>query len=995
MCNPILNLLLLAGDIESNPGPTHGEIKVLQINARSIKRVDYLKNKIVQFKTLVALKNPDVISVAETWLNDTVPSDKLLDENEYNIYRKDRADVNGGGVLVAVRKCLNSKQRDDLESPSVFHNEMIIVELKQRAGNTLGILSFYRPPDDLNFEFAQNMRHNLNAMWNNGLQEMLVCGDLNFAEIDWETGYPTNINGLAYATADLFQDFGLSQYNDHPSREENDNILDIILVNHDENLSEITAYMDILDTDHFVLEFNYQVDCVSEATRARVVYNTRNLDFNALNADFERANFFQNANSINESAVSWTSTVLDIINSRVPKRKIRAANPNPWIDGEIRHMSNLKETAWRKWKRTNMVTDKEHYKTANRALRNAVEYKHKQYINLCSDEINANPQRFWNLVGSKMRSKSYPPDMIMDNSPASTPLEKAELFNEFFSSVFTRPTDTPTLPFITTHENPALANLHITEASVEKVLKELDSNKAVGPDGIPTIILKECRQSLVSSITRLFNESLSSGIFPDCWKSANICPVFKKGARRNIRNYRPISLLSVLSKCFEKCVYNLIIDHIKPQIHPLQHGFMSGRSTATQLLIVYDEISRNVDNRGQVDVVFLDLAKAFDSVPHRLLLHKLKHYGIHGHLLNRITSYLTSRKQRTVIDGQLSDEADVLSGVPQGSILGPLLFLMYIDDMSDAIDRQVCKLALYADDAKLYKNINDYNDCLELQRQLMKIDVWSGIWQLNFNCLKCKSMRITRKISPVRFIYALGNTALENVSSFTDLGVIVQDNLAWDMQIASMVKKANRNLWIVRRTVGPAAPTTAKKTLYMSLVRSCLEYCSIIWTHITKENLKRLESVQRRGTKFILSTGWEGPSYTERLSTCALLPLSLRREILDCQFLLKAKSGVFGEDVRFLVDVRPHWRNPRLDAHTSKLRYLPAHTETYSHFYTRRVPHIWNKLPDHVRAIPYTPLSSRFKKALKKFFTNKLLVEFKTENTCTWVSKCRCTTCRQ
>ena len=168
---------------------------------------------------------------------------------------------------------------------------------------------------------------------------------------------------------------------------------------------------------------------------------------------------------------------------------------------------------------------------------------------------------------------------------------------------------------------------------------------------VPTIILKDCREALAPSITHMFNLSLSTGVFPACWKNANICPVFKKGQRQNIRNYRPISLLPVLSKCLERCVYNLIIGQILPQLHPLQHGFMAGRSTATQLLLVYDEISRIVDNRGQVDVTYLDLAKAFDSVSHRLLIRKLKQFGINGTLSNWLTSYLSNRKQRTVVDG--------------------------------------------------------------------------------------------------------------------------------------------------------------------------------------------------------------------------------------------------------------------------------------------------------------------------------------------------------
>ena len=253
-------------------------------------------------------------------------------------------------------------------------------------------------------------------------------------------------------------------------------------------------------------------------------------------------------------------------------------------------------------------------------------------------------------------------------------------------------------------------------------------------------------------------------------------------------------------------------------------------------------------------------------------------------------------------------------------------------------------------------------------------------------------MKITRKISPCRFQYALGETILETVQSFTDLGVIVQDNLLWDKQIVTMVKKANRNLWLVRRTVGPAASQNAKRLLYMSLVRSCLEYCSIIWNPVTKANLIKLESVQRRTTRFILSTN--EPTYEERLLECKLLPLSYRREILDCQFQHKAKAGAFGENIRALCDVRPHWRNPRLDTHASKLRYIPAHTETYHHFYTRRIAHIWNRLPDRVRAIPYNRLSPALKKALNHFYQQQLEIKFQTPNTCTWVTKCRCPTCR-
>ena len=287
---PIEIWLARCGDVESNPGPTQTSLRILQINACSIKRVDYLKNKLVQFKTLVELKNPDVVSVAETWLNDTVLDKQIIDEDKYNLYRKDRSDANGGGILVAVKKNLNSRQRDDLESKSKFHNEMMIVEIKQTNGKCLGILSLYRPPKDLNFDFNTNLKHDLNSMWDKGLTEIIVTGDLNFSEIDWDTGYPPNINGLAYSVADTFQDFGLTQYNTNPSREDCDNILDVILVNHDENLESIEAYMDILDTDHFVLDYIYSVNCNLENTASKPIYDFRNTDFDVLSVELTLTN---------------------------------------------------------------------------------------------------------------------------------------------------------------------------------------------------------------------------------------------------------------------------------------------------------------------------------------------------------------------------------------------------------------------------------------------------------------------------------------------------------------------------------------------------------------------------------------------------------------------------------------------------------------------------------------------------------------------------------
>ena len=216
--------------------------------------------------------------------------------------------------------------------------------------------------------------------------------------------------------------------------------------------------------------------------------------------------------------------------------------------------------------------------------------------------------------------------------------------------------------------------------------------------------------------------------------------------------------------------------------------------------------------------------------------------------------------------------------------------------------------------------------------------------------------------------------------------------MSWDVHINNIIKKANRNLWFIKRTIGPYAPTQAKKTLYLTLVRSILEYCTIIWAPITRQNLIHIESIQRRATKFI--TGMPYASYKERVIACNLLPLSFRREILDCCFHHKARTGILGQNVLELSNRRPPRPNPRLDPQANLLQVLPVNTETYANFYTRHIVKTWNSVPIQTRGIPHTRTSKAFRNSLIKIYFQKLNNTFTTDSECTWVTHCRCTNCR-
>ena len=282
-------------------------------------------------------------------------------------------------------------------------------------------------------------------------------------------------------------------------------------------------------------------------------------------------------------------------------------------------------------------------------------------------------------------------------------------------------------------------------------MTNLDTSKASGPDGIPSRLLQACSLEIAPSICELFNYSLHTGHIPSEWKSANVTPVHKKECKELAENYRPISLLPILSKVLERCVCLRLYNHIKHLITQSQHGFLRQRSCITQLLSVLHTIGQSLDKNIQTDIIYLDFAKAFDSVDHQFLLQKLKSHGVRGKLYNWFANYLSGRCQRVVIDGTASNWAPVTSGVPQGSILGPVLFVIFINDLPYTLPDEKMA-ALYADDTKVCNSIRSKADCKKVQQALTNLECWICDNNLDFNSSKRKVLTITRKKSPL--IYA-------------------------------------------------------------------------------------------------------------------------------------------------------------------------------------------------------------------------------------------------
>ena len=389
-----------------------------------------------------------------------------------------------------------------------------------------------------------------------------------------------------------------------------------------------------------------------------------------------------------------------------------------------------------------------------------------------------------------------------------------------------------------------LDDISICREDIYNQLCHLDISKSPGPNGWHTRFFKESAEQMVTPLQILFRKFLDSGFIPDQWKTANVIPIFKKGNRKLPSNYRPISLTSVTCKIFESLIRDAVMTYLLTDgllAKEQWHGFMPRRSCVTQLLTAMEDWTKSLQDGVPIDVVYLDFSKAFDSVPHIRLLVKLQAHGIKGKLLNWIQSFLTNRKQRVIINGSQSDESAVISGVPQGSVLGPLLFLIYVSDIPGAISSSSL---LFADDTKLYQPISDYRSFQQLQADIVILGHWSKLWQLNFNTKKSFILHLG-KSNPCH-AYHIGDDLLQPVKEHKDLaiGVLMDVNLKFHGHVSTVASKANQMLGLIRKSF-TNLNSKILPLLYKTLVRPHLEYTNVVWGPIYISDLNIIESVQR------------------------------------------------------------------------------------------------------------------------------------------------------
>ena len=508
------------------------------------------------------------------------------------------------------------------------------------------------------------------------------------------------------------------------------------------------------------------------------------------------------------------------------------------MNAKTKAARKYKSKMWIRYRESKEYNDFIEYKRAqNKAVKEYRKAKRNFERNLAKN-IKNNPKSFYAYVRSKSKVKEVVGPLLDKKGEwVYDTNKKCDILNRFFASVFTEEKDTDKMPEVKQKFNKdsdhMLKDIDITRDLVLTKLKRLKVNKAPGVDNIATRILIENAEVLSEPLCYIFLDSLKNGIVPNNWKTANVSAIFKKGKKEMPCNYRPVSLTSHICKVMESIIKDKMIDHLNKfdLINLTQHGFLSRRSCLTNLLDFLETVTNYVDCGYPVDVIYLDFQKAFDKVPHKRLMLKIQSLGIVAKVHDWIKDWLIDRKQRVVLTGNSSEWINVISGVPHGSVLGPLLFLIYIND----IDNTVCSNILkFADDTKSFRAVKTDEDVSKLQEDLNNLYDWFIEWLMLFNIEKCKVMHIG--FNNRLYNYKMSDTILEEVKEERDLGVIVQDNLKWNKQCIKATHKANRVIGMIRRTFSDLNAEIVLP-LYKSLVRPHLEYCIQAWRPYLKKDI--------------------------------------------------------------------------------------------------------------------------------------------------------------
>ena len=794
---------------------------------------------------------------------------------------------------------------------------------------------------------------------------LILAGDFNLPEVSWEDGLPHvhgNENSAGHRLVDAFEDLYLCQGVSKPSftqaNGDTKHVLDLVLFESQCRVNEVRHGPGLGSTrqHHHLLSWTYQLQSTISKTDELPRLNYAKGCYDDMNAYLGSVDWpaMFDGKSFQDSYDIFVDTIKRAERRFIPLSRRRPGKSAPWIDHELKKLIKEKRRLWQ----------------IVRACRNKDEVKllrYKELVKLVKNRITCsvenyesslafdkkNPKRVYHYI--KMRQKTRQGlDLLTDADKVYTSPEViANIMNNHFASCFTPDPVMDDLPVFPSRSNSSISDCEFTVEDVSRRLEALDASKSPGGDELHAAVFKRCAWTLAVPLCYFFRRSMDEGVLPVSWSEANVTPLYKKGDRAAKENYRPISLTSIACKTMERIVRDNIMFHLFQNnlLSKEQHGFVPRKSCVTNLLESADLLTRSLAARENLDVLYLDFSKAFDTVSHKLLMVKLAAYGVAGNVLRWIEKFLANRRQRVVMGTARSEWVGVTSGVPQGSVLGPLLFTIYINDLPDMIS-SICKL--YADDSKLFAS-----NAVELQQDIHAVTSWCNTWLMRLNASKCHILHIGKHNPHVVYHVdtAEGRAELTVSKTERDLGVEVSETLHVGEQVHKAASKANAMLGLMKKTFVTRDSTIWKK-IYTTHVRPHLEYAVQAWCPYQRGDINKLEKVQRRASKIPYKL--RNSEYEERLVEWDLTTLEKRRERGDLIQMYKLEEGV---EVVEWQEEQP--RGVSIGGRRTQMRREIVRNCAQRHnFFTNRVVNPWNSLPDQV---VHAPSVNSFKARLDDF----------------------------
>lgn len=852
----------------------------------------------------------DIILFTETSLHEDI-FDNELGIPDYVIYRSDRRPATSehqrlGGAMIAVHRSISSKVMDTFTDnlESIF---VQIYTIKQKI--LIGCI--YLPPQsDLNL-YSDYINSVEFILENHNFTDIYLCGDFNLPKISWiNDKFGSSAHGAIDDRVECITD-GLAYFNLFQVNQIQNcmgGFLDLVFTDN-VHCGVGVADVPLLSCDKYHPALIFDIFCD---------HSFKALDFDYFYYDYKNANYILineylagfnwdillDLNDINNSLDIFYSILNYCIEIFVPKRRCKNPKFPTWYSSELKQLIFQKKAAHRRFKQMGSHSDYSIFSNLRRKCKDLYIKNYKDYIENIQENIK-NKKQFWNYVNHKYKNFDLPNAMSFNDISSDDPNEIVNLFAKFFNEVYTdRVVNVSNL--LSTGKFECVNTCIFSSIDVLECLCNLNLRLSCGPDEISAVFVYNCRFVLTPVLHSIYTLSLRSGVFPERWKVSYITPVFKNGKRSDIKNYRAISKMPIFAKIFDSLVATKLGASFNKLLTEQQHGFVSGRSVVTNLLTYEEYLLDALEGGYQVDVIYTDFSKAFDSVNHQALCFKMSGIGLHGVFLTWLESYLSNRLQIVKINNHLSFAINVTSGVPQGGHISPLLFNCFINDICNCFIN--CKFLLYADDLKIFRKISSIADCTLLQADVTRLFNWCNENGLELNINKCKIMRFFRKKQRIIFDYKIDTEHLENLQTVKDLGVHFDPVLSFKDHYNFIVNRALKLLGFMKRSLSEFDNVRCFKDIFCSLVRSILEYATIIWSPYYKCHKDLIEKVQQKFLRFVaykLGIPLEDINYNQISTLLGLPTLENRRVLLDLIFLFKLVTG-FVDSPELLYRIKFH-----------------------------------------------------------------------------------------